>query len=105
MRTNSWSLVSKVMSTKLVSCEGVSDAIEPEDLDIKLLVLKSSKANNVQIQDALKLVEALESSMREIEDVLDCISRSLVENESFPSQHYKLLRKFCSLYSRIAVYI
>ncbi|KAK4751501.1 hypothetical protein SAY87_004983 [Trapa incisa] len=77
-RSNSWSLVSKMLSTKPIS-SGASVENEAEDLDINLLILKSSKVQTIQAHDVQKLAEALESGIREIEDVLDCISRCLVK--------------------------
>ncbi|KAK4751499.1 hypothetical protein SAY87_004981 [Trapa incisa] len=78
MRSSSWPLVSKVMWTKRVS-SGASEANEAEELDINLLSLKSSKVQNIQACDVLKLAGALESGIGEIEDALDCIFRCLVK--------------------------
>ncbi|KAI6688444.1 hypothetical protein NL676_025272 [Syzygium grande] len=42
-----WSLVSRLLSSKRVSCEGDMDANEVEELDLELLVLRSAKDINV----------------------------------------------------------
>ncbi|OWM70607.1 hypothetical protein CDL15_Pgr014280 [Punica granatum] len=72
-RSNGWSVVPKLMWSKSISCEAVADAAEVEDLDNELLALKSGKVNSTQVHAALKQTEALESSIQEIEEVLECI--------------------------------
>ncbi|OWM70609.1 hypothetical protein CDL15_Pgr014282 [Punica granatum] len=75
-RSNSRSFVSKTLSSKQIPCENVN---EVEDLNVKLLVLKSGKESNIQVHDVRKKAETLESSIQEIEEVLECISRNLVK--------------------------
>ncbi|OWM70613.1 uncharacterized protein LOC116215058 [Punica granatum] len=78
-RSSGWSLVSKVVSSKRISCEAAADASEVEELDIELLIMKSNKDNSILMRDVQKRVEALESSIREIEEVCECVYRSLVK--------------------------
>ncbi|OWM70602.1 uncharacterized protein LOC116214545 [Punica granatum] len=78
-RSNGWSMGSKVMSAKRISCQAAADANEVEALDSELVALKSSKVNGVQVRAALKQAEALQSVIQEIEEVLECIFRCLVK--------------------------
>ncbi|PKI55153.1 uncharacterized protein LOC116215252 [Punica granatum] len=78
-RSNGWSSVSKLVSSKRVSSEAAADASEVEELDSALLLHKSGKDNNALMHDVQKRVEALESSIREIEEVSECVFRCLVK--------------------------
>ncbi|OWM70604.1 hypothetical protein CDL15_Pgr014277 [Punica granatum] len=78
-RSNGWSMGSKVMPAKRISCEVVAEANELEAFGSELLALKLSKVNSVQVRTALKRAEALESSIKETEEVLECILRCLVK--------------------------
>ncbi|KAJ6708646.1 hypothetical protein OIU74_009871 [Salix koriyanagi] len=76
--SHGWSVVSKLFQSKRVSCEG--EATELEKIDAELLVLKSSKdINPVQVQNVLKGLEALESSIQEAEEELEGVYRKLVK--------------------------
>ncbi|KAJ6336407.1 hypothetical protein OIU78_012909 [Salix suchowensis] len=76
--SHGWSVVSKLFQSKRVSCEG--EATELEKIDAELLVLKSSKdINPVQMQNVLKALEALESSIQEAEEELEGVYRKLVK--------------------------
>lgn len=75
-RSNHWSFISKALSSKRVLCEDVSEA---DYLDIELLALKSGRESNVQVNDLQKRVEALDSSISEIEEVSESIFRCLVK--------------------------
>ncbi|PKI55152.1 uncharacterized protein LOC116215329 [Punica granatum] len=78
-RSNGWSLVSKVVSSKRISREALTTASEVEELDTELLVLKSGKDKNILIHNVQKHVQALESSIWEIEEVSECAFRSLLK--------------------------
>ncbi|KDP31977.1 hypothetical protein JCGZ_12438 [Jatropha curcas] len=72
------SIISKLLQSKRVSCE--VEASEIENIDAELLVLKSSKdIKHLQIQNVLKGLESLESSIKEAEEELECIYRQLVK--------------------------
>ncbi|KAJ6921013.1 hypothetical protein NC651_014557 [Populus alba x Populus x berolinensis] len=73
-----WSVVSKLFQSKRVSCE--AELNEFEKIDAELLVLKSSKdINSVQVQNTLKGLEALESTIQEAEEELEAVYRKLLK--------------------------
>ncbi|KAI6688437.1 hypothetical protein NL676_025265 [Syzygium grande] len=74
-----WSLVSKLLEAKCVSCDGGEETNEVQGLDALLLSLRSSKDINNQAGDLSKRLEELEPSIQEIEDDLECIFRRLVK--------------------------
>ncbi|XP_030446842.1 uncharacterized protein LOC115669836 [Syzygium oleosum] len=74
-----WSQVSKLLEAKRVSCDGGEETDEVQGLDTALLSLRMSKDINNQVGDLSKQLEALESSIQEIEEDLECIFRRLVK--------------------------
>ncbi|OAY35476.1 hypothetical protein MANES_12G104900v8 [Manihot esculenta] len=75
-----WSIISKALQSKRVSCEVETEVNEVEKLDAELLTLKSSKDISIsQLQSLLKGLEALGSSIQEAEEELECIYRLLVK--------------------------
>ncbi|KAJ4702245.1 putative Eukaryotic translation initiation factor 3 subunit A [Melia azedarach] len=78
---NVWSLVSKLIQSKPVSSEeeeNGEDMINLESVLCALIKNKSSKAINVmQVQKAQKVLEAMESTMKEIEEGLESVFRVL----------------------------
>ncbi|XP_031407015.1 uncharacterized protein LOC116215444 [Punica granatum] len=75
-RSSGWSVVSKLKSSKRISCEGAADANEIEELDHELLALKLSKVSSIQVCGTLKQAESI---IQETEEVLECIFRCLVK--------------------------
>ncbi|KAJ6931658.1 hypothetical protein NC652_014985 [Populus alba x Populus x berolinensis] len=76
--SHGWSVVSKLFQSKRVSCE--AELNEFEKIDAELLVLKSSKdINSVQVQNTLKGLEALESTIQEAEEELEAVYRKLLK--------------------------
>ncbi|KAK4781365.1 hypothetical protein SAY86_015467 [Trapa natans] len=79
-RSNRWNSVKKVLSSKQVLCE---DAGEVDQLDIELLALRSGCRDiNAQLHDLQKKVEALESSISEMEEVSGSIFSGLLRETS-----------------------
>ncbi|KAJ9170670.1 hypothetical protein P3X46_018762 [Hevea brasiliensis] len=75
-----WSVISKLLQTKRVSCEVENGVNEAEKIDAELITLKSSKDICLsQLQNLLKGLEAFESSIQEAEEELECIYRQLVK--------------------------
>ncbi|KAI6688440.1 hypothetical protein NL676_025268 [Syzygium grande] len=74
-----WSRVSKLLEAKRVSCDGGEKTDEGQGLDAALLSLRMSKDINNQVGDLSKRLEALESSIQEIEEDLECIFRRLLK--------------------------
>lgn len=74
-----WSFISRLLSSKRVSCVGDMDANEVEELDLELLVLRSTKDINVRMPAILKQLEAVESNIQELEEDLECLFRHLVK--------------------------
>ncbi|XP_009618843.3 uncharacterized protein [Nicotiana tomentosiformis] len=77
-KQNGWSVVSKLLKPKRVSCEGV-EISEVEKLDMELLLLRNEKIDNSQILSALKKLQVFESSIQELEDGLGAIFRLLLK--------------------------
>ncbi|KAH8509689.1 hypothetical protein H0E87_011453 [Populus deltoides] len=76
--SHAWSVVSKLFQSKRVSCE--AELNEFKKIDAELLVLKSSKdINSVQVQNALKGLEALESNIQEAVEELEAVYRRLLK--------------------------
>jgi hypothetical protein len=76
--SHGWSVVSKLFPSKRVSCE--AELNEFKKIDAELLVLKSSKdINSVQVQNALKGLEALESNIQEAVEELEAVYRRLLK--------------------------
>ncbi|OAY35485.1 hypothetical protein MANES_12G105800v8 [Manihot esculenta] len=79
-RSFGWSIISKALQSKRISCEVETKVNEVEKVDAELLNLKSSKDVSIsQLQSLLKGLEALGSSIQEAEEDLDCIYRRLVK--------------------------
>ncbi|KAJ9170668.1 hypothetical protein P3X46_018760 [Hevea brasiliensis] len=79
-KPSGWSIISKLLQSKRVSCEVEIEVNEVEKIDAELLILKSSKDVSIsQLQKLLKGLEALESSIQEAEEDLECIYRRLVK--------------------------
>ncbi|XP_039170365.1 uncharacterized protein LOC104451693 [Eucalyptus grandis] len=79
LKRSSWSLASKLLPSKQVACEGEEDVNEMAILDSELLSLKSVKASGLSAKDILKRLDALESSLQEVDEDLGCIFRRLVK--------------------------
>ncbi|KAF8040614.1 hypothetical protein BT93_B2742 [Corymbia citriodora subsp. variegata] len=79
LKRSGWSLVSKLLSSKQIACEGEEDANEMAVLDSELLSLKSGKASSLSVSDILKRSDVIESSLQEVEEELECIFRRLVK--------------------------
>ncbi|KAI6688438.1 hypothetical protein NL676_025266 [Syzygium grande] len=79
MKPRGWSLVSKLLEAKRISCDGGEETNEVQGLDALLLSLRLSKDINNQAGDLSKRLEELEPSIQEIEDDLECMFRRLVK--------------------------
>nr|XP_009777649.1 PREDICTED: uncharacterized protein LOC104227172 [Nicotiana sylvestris] len=78
-KQNSWSLVSKLLKPKRVSCEGIDIEIEKINMEL-LLLLRNEKIDHSQILNAAKKLQVFESSIQELEDGLGAIFRLLLKN-------------------------
>ncbi|XP_002510645.2 uncharacterized protein LOC8267882 [Ricinus communis] len=76
-RSTGWNAVTKLFQSGRVSCE---DANEVEKMDAELIVLIGRKFSLVNMQNALKGLEALESSIQEMEEELECVYRRLLKS-------------------------
>ncbi|KAF2295310.1 hypothetical protein GH714_032543 [Hevea brasiliensis] len=75
-----WSVIPKLLQSKSVSCEVKKEVNEVEKIDAELFILKSSKDISISaIQNLLKGLETLESSIQEAEEDLECTYRLLVK--------------------------
>ncbi|KDP31961.1 hypothetical protein JCGZ_12422 [Jatropha curcas] len=77
-KPSGWSIVTKLLQSKHLSCKDEVEANEMEMMDAELLVLKSSKNIN-QLQNVLKGLEAMESNLQEAGEELECVYRKLVK--------------------------
>ncbi|KAK4351808.1 hypothetical protein RND71_027326 [Anisodus tanguticus] len=78
-RTSSWSLVTKMLKPKRVSCEGI-EISEVEKIHMELLLLRNEKIDQSQMLSALKKLQAFELSIQELEESLGVIFRILLKN-------------------------
>ncbi|KAF8377725.1 hypothetical protein HHK36_031109 [Tetracentron sinense] len=79
-----WSLVSKLMQTKRVACEVEEANInEVQKVDVAVYALNSQKScketDVVQVQNVQKHLEALEWSIQDLEEGLECVFRRLIK--------------------------
>ncbi|GAV63447.1 DUF241 domain-containing protein, partial [Cephalotus follicularis] len=73
---SNWSIVSKMLKNKRVSCNEEADTNEVQKMEAELLVLKLSKdLNVVQVKEVLKGLKALVLSIQELEEEMECIFR------------------------------
>ncbi|KAK3425131.1 hypothetical protein EUGRSUZ_I01686 [Eucalyptus grandis] len=78
-KINGWSLVSKLILSKRISCEENVNDNNMEGLYVDLSVLKSVEDMNPQV---LKRLEASESTIQDIEEDLECLFRHLVRTRA-----------------------
>ncbi|XVE56261.1 hypothetical protein DITRI_Ditri03aG0224100 [Diplodiscus trichospermus] len=72
-KSSGWSIVSKLLQSKHASSEA-------EKLDAELILMKSGKdMKMVQVQKALKGMEAFQSIIKETEEELECLFRRLLK--------------------------
>ena len=92
-KSSSWFIVSKLVHPKRIACEGEeTDANEFEKVDAALQTLishKTSKSDySIHVQNVQNQMGKLESSIQDVEDVLECLSRRLVKTQvSFLNIH------------------
>ena len=92
-KSSSWYVVSKLVNPKRIECEGEeTDANEFEKVDAALQTLishKTSKSDySIHVQNVQNQMGKLESSIQDVEDVLECLSRRLVKTQvSFLNIH------------------
>lgn len=81
-----WSIVSTLLPSRHVSSEGQVDANEIEKIDAELFALISKKSSLVKVQNVLKGLEALASSIQKVEEELESVCRHLLKTRvSFPN--------------------
>ena len=83
-KSSSWFVVSKLVHPKRIACEGEeTDANEFEKVDAALQTLishKTSKSDySIHVQNVQNRMGKLESSIQDVEEVLECLSRRLVK--------------------------
>ena len=83
-KSSSWFVVSKLVHPKRIACEGEeTDANEFEKVDAVLQSLISHKTRksdySMYIQNVQNWMGQLESSIQDVEEVLECLSRRLVK--------------------------
>ena len=83
-KSSNWFVVSKLVHPKRIACEGEeTDANEFEKVDAALQSLirhKTSKSDySMHVQNVQNWMGQLESSIQDVEEVLECLSRHLVK--------------------------
>ncbi|XVF68037.1 hypothetical protein PTKIN_Ptkin10aG0170800 [Pterospermum kingtungense] len=82
-KSTKWSLVSKLVHSKRVTCEGeATEDNEFERVDAVLNTLigqKTRKCSNLSSEDAQIELQKLESSIQDLEDGVECILRLLIK--------------------------
>ncbi|KAJ9186371.1 hypothetical protein P3X46_001949 [Hevea brasiliensis] len=79
-RPAGWSIVSKLLQSRQVTCQEQAYANEVEKMDAELLNLIGKITSLADMQKLLKGVEALESSIHQSEEELECIYRRLLKS-------------------------
>ncbi|KDP36834.1 hypothetical protein JCGZ_08125 [Jatropha curcas] len=79
-RTGKWSIVSKLLEPKQISCQGQDDSIEVEKIETELLAMIGKTLNIVEMENVMKGLEALESNFKQMEEELECVYRQLLKN-------------------------
>ncbi|KAF8022617.1 hypothetical protein BT93_F0206 [Corymbia citriodora subsp. variegata] len=78
-KINRWSLLSQLVSSKRISCEENVNDNNMGGLYVNLSVLKSAEDMSPQV---LRQLEASESTIRDIEEDLECLYRHLVKTRA-----------------------
>ncbi|KAK8360444.1 hypothetical protein V6Z11_A04G166800 [Gossypium hirsutum] len=82
-KSNNWSLASKLMHSKRVTCEGrVSGTNEFERVNAMLCGLieyKSKKCGDMSNENAVIELQKLETSIEDVEDGIECVLRLLIK--------------------------
>ncbi|KAL5778332.1 hypothetical protein ACOSP7_011258 [Xanthoceras sorbifolium] len=83
-KSSSWSLVSKLIQSKRLSCEEEEkeeemDNLEKLDVALDALIRNRKGINVIQVQKAQKGLEALGSTIQQIEEGLECVFRFLIK--------------------------
>ncbi|GMI88017.1 hypothetical protein like AT2G17070 [Hibiscus trionum] len=82
-KSTKWSLVSKLMSSKRVTCEGeATETNEFERVDAVLCTLidnKTRKSGKISSDGAQIELQKLESSIQDFEDGVECLQRLLIK--------------------------
>ena len=82
-KPTNWSLVSKLMHSKRVTCEGeATETNEFERVDAVLCTLvghKTRKSSNTSTENAQIELQKLESSIQDLEDGVECVLRLLIK--------------------------
>ncbi|OVA10891.1 Protein of unknown function DUF241 [Macleaya cordata] len=78
-KQSSWSLVSKLMPNKRVAHEGETNEVEKADMALNTLM--GHKQNKIvgDVKNVQNLLEALEMSIQDLEEGVDCVFRGLVK--------------------------
>ena len=72
-------MVSKLLQSMRVSCEGLGDANEVEKMDAALIALIGKKSSHVEVQNVLMGLQDLKCSFQELEEELECVFRRLIK--------------------------
>lgn len=82
-RQSGWSLVSKFMHSKKVSCQGEqTESNEFNKMDTALLSfmnIKTNEEDDIKVDDFLNNLEKMESSIQILEEGLECLFRRLIK--------------------------
>lgn len=75
-----WSIMSKLLQSRQVTCQAEAYANEVDKVDAELLNLIGKTTSIVEMQKLLKGIKALESSIQQSEEELECIYRGLLKS-------------------------
>ena len=83
-KSSSWFVVSKLVHPKRIACEGKeTDANEFDKADAALQSLNSHKKSksdySILVQNVQNWMGKLESSIQDVDEALECLSRRLVK--------------------------
>ncbi|KAJ9165884.1 hypothetical protein P3X46_020700 [Hevea brasiliensis] len=76
-----WSIVSKLLLSRQIPCQAQAYASEVENMDVELLnLIGKTSTSLVEMQNVLKGLEALDSTIQQTEEELECIYRRLLKS-------------------------
>lgn len=75
-----WSIMSKLLQSRQVTCQAEAYANEVDKVDAELLNLIGKTTSIVEMQKLLKGIKALESSIQQSKEELECICRGLLKS-------------------------
>ncbi|KAK2665706.1 hypothetical protein Ddye_004280 [Dipteronia dyeriana] len=78
-KSSGWSLVSKSMKSKRITCEEATEVNGFEKVDATLSSLIGNKSGNMNAENAQNVLGKLESCIQDLEEGFECLRRRLIK--------------------------